>query len=126
MLFPAQLTAGLVEGTGMLDGGAKADAGDAGSGERASAGGVDPPSPRKVASLSLTEVACSTAEHAFGRSDSITGRGFAGGFAFGSFFGGAQGSLVNHQASDLSQPSPAGTEACGLQPLAPCGHLIRT
>lgn len=66
------------------------------------------------------------AAQAFGKSDTIIGLGGFGGLAFGSFFGAAHGSLVNHQASDLSQPSPGPTAACGLQSVAPAGQDRRT
>ena len=38
---------------------------------------------------------------------------------------GCSASSVNHQLSDLSQPSPGGTGSCGSQPESPAGHLMR-
>ena len=82
------------------------------------------PLPRTVTAASDTgDGALSTATQAEGSCFIvITSRAFgASGFLFG-----RQGSSVNHQASDLSQPSPAATSAWPLQPTEPGWHPIRT
>ena len=67
--------------------------------------------------------ASSTARHAFGRL-AIVIRSRALGAS--GFLLGRHGSSVNHQASDLSQPSPAAVSACSLQPGEPGWQPMRT
>ena len=84
---------------------------------------ASPSAPTVTAISDAGAGAASTARHWLGKlAMVIRSRAFgASGFLLG-----RHGSGVNHQASDLSQPSPGGVGACGLQLEDPGWQPMRT
>ena len=84
--------------------------------------GLEPSPPMVTAASETGAGAFRTALHAAGSAETrITSRARTGVLSEG-----RHGSSVNHQASDLSQPSPDGVASCVLQPDDPAGQPIRT